>query len=430
MIASSIISAVTCINSRYATVIAQQGKESGLNKRLQQGLGWLDSAESEVERQSAVADFDAFLNSAPEPGQGARWRVASYWPLLAGINGVLAMNALMLWPSRSGVHLLIFIMTLVLLPSVLVLWTALAGLIGLRAPWWRRLLTQHNDPAINLWCCRQALLAQAAFVGSALLWLWLMLVSRQMIFYWSTSIEWVSQRVDTFFQFLSLGVIAAPRALVISASEAGAITGWETALLSYAAYWGGWLSQLMVLWVLIPAFLLAGLCHWRMQRILPRWPDYNAQLRRYYQRLKQDPLHFAALEPNQPDSSLAMLKMTPLKQPLTEPGFGWLQAGDSLPEGSVSLGYGGHKEDEQTVRSRGGELHFWYCDVEQVATGDLADLIQLHSQQCDHPNLVLGVSNPEPPQLNDLVRGWQTFIERQHLRVKLKLVQPKEPADG
>ncbi|WP_111643088.1 DUF2868 domain-containing protein [Marinimicrobium alkaliphilum] len=377
-----------------------------------------------------MANFDAFLSKAPESRLGARWQVARFWPLMAGFNGVLAMNALMLWPSRSGVHLLIFIMTLVLLPFLLMLWTALAGLIGGRAPWWRWLVTQHRDPAINLWSCRQALLAQASFVGSALVWLWLMLISRQMVFYWSTSIEWVSQRVDSLFQVLSLGVITAPRALVISASEAGAITGWETALLSHAAYWGAWLSQVMLLWVIAPALILAGLCHWRMRRTLAHWPDHNAQLRRYYHSLKQDPLRYTALEPAQPDASLSANKLAIARHPLTEPGFGWLQPEGYLPAGSVYLGRGGHKADEQSVRNEGGVLKHWYCRVDQVATGDLADLIQLHSQQCDHPTLILCVPDPEPSELNNLLRSWQTFVERQQLRVHLTVVQPEVQKHG
>lgn len=407
-----------------------KNKEPSLNKRLQQGLGWLDMPSEEVESRPTVNNFDAFLSNAPAPRFGVRWQVARFWPMVASVNGVLAMNALMLWPSRSGVHLLIFLLTLVLLPFLLVLWTALAGLIGGRAPWWRWLVTQHRDPAINLWSCRQALLAQASFVGSALVWLWLMLISRQMIFYWSTSIEWVSQRVDALFQVLSLGVIAAPRALVISASEAGAITGWETALLSYAAYWGAWLSQVMLLWVIAPALILAGLCHWRLRRTLAHWPDHNAQLRRYYHSLKEDSLRYTALEPDQPDTSLSMGSPTILQQSLTEPGFGWLQSEGRLPPGSVYLGEGGHSADEQSVRAEGSKLKHWYCNVEQVATGDLADLIQLHSQQCDHPTLVLCVPDAEPSELTSLLRSWQTFVERQRLRVHLTVVQPEVSNNG
>lgn len=410
--------------------IQSEIKESGLNKRLQQGLAWLDMPASEVEHQPTVANFDAFLGNAPSPRMGVRWTLARFWPLVAGINGVLAMNALMLWPSRSGVHILIFIMTLVLLPFVLVLWTGLAGLIGGRAPWWRWLVTHHRDSAINLWSCRQALLAQASFVGAALVWLWLMLISRQMIFYWSTSIDWVSQRVDTLFQALSLGVINAPRVLVISASEAGAITGWETELLTYAAYWGAWLSQIMVLWVVAPALLLAGLCHWRLHRILAHWPDHNAELRRLYHSLKQDPLRYTALEPDQPNVSLSVHYPSIDHHPLTEPGFGWLQPSGSLPAGSVYLGEGEHRTDEQKVRAEGSSLKHWYCGVEQVATGDLADLIQLHCQQCDHPTLVLCLPTREPPQLTSLLGSWQTFVERQRLRVRLKVVRTEALKDG
>ncbi|MHA7880767.1 MAG: DUF2868 domain-containing protein [Saccharospirillum sp.] len=405
-------------------------RSPGVGQRLRQGLGWLEASDEVIERKSAVTEFSDFLDQAPQPKLGLRWTLARIWPLLAAINGVLAMNALMLWPSRSGVHLLVFLLALVVVPFVLVLWTSVSGLIRGSAPWWRWLVSPQRDPLMNLWSCRQALLAQGSFALAALAWMWLMLVSRQVVFYWSTSITWVSQRIDGFFQGLSLGLIDAPRPLVISASEAGAITGWESALLSYSPYWAAWLSQVLVLWVLVPSFVMALVCHGRLRRLLTRWPEHNARLRRVFHHLREDSLHYAALEPNQPDASLADSPLSIERMPLKEPGFGWLNRSLALPSGSVPLGQGGHKADEASVRHSGVGIRLWYCDLNQVATGDLADLIQLHSQQCDHPTVMLLVTDPEPENWRDLMRSWQTFIERQRLRVQLRLVQPEWTSNG
>src|SRR5690606_38700484 len=110
-------------------------------------------------------------------------------PLLALINGVIAMTGLMIWPERSGVHLLLFLMAFLVLPVVMWLWVAIAGFGAGRAPWWRWLVTRYDDPVITLWCLRQSLISHLLFVLSGLAWLWVMLATRQIIFYWATSIE-------------------------------------------------------------------------------------------------------------------------------------------------------------------------------------------------------------------------------------------------
>src|SRR5699024_8116339 len=138
----------------------------------------------------------------------------------------------MLWPQRSGVHILLFLLVFLMMPCLLLCWTAVNGLLLGRSPWWGRLLLGHRDRVIATWCARQSLLLHGLFCAAGLIWLWLVLAMRQVIFYWSTSIATVSERVADLLAALSLSMLAAPDASTVAAAEAGAITGWRTALLA------------------------------------------------------------------------------------------------------------------------------------------------------------------------------------------------------
>src|SRR5690606_37852820 len=104
----------------------------------------------------AVATWADFLHHArlrPEPHR-LIW--ARLWPLLGMLNGILAISGLLVWPDQSGIHLLLFLLTFWLVPVLLMVWTAVAGLALGRTPWWRLLFTPHQDRVIALWFSRQS----------------------------------------------------------------------------------------------------------------------------------------------------------------------------------------------------------------------------------------------------------------------------------
>jgi len=166
---------------------------------LSLGLSWLDAGDSEQVKGPAISSWDQFLQRAENLPSPTRLIWARLWPLLGAVNGVLVLSGLLVWPDHSGVHLLLFLLAFWLMPLLLLVWTALSGLVLGRTPWWRLLITPHRDRVIALWFARQSLLAQGLFCLSGLATLWLMLLTRQVIFYWSTSISAVSDSVASLF---------------------------------------------------------------------------------------------------------------------------------------------------------------------------------------------------------------------------------------
>lgn len=343
-----------------------------------------------------------------------RLRLARLWPLLAGINGVLAMTALYVWPG-GGVHLLGFLALFWALPLLLWVWQ-LVTLFTQRAPWWRPLLTRHQDAVINRWCARQALLAQWLFVAAGLVALWVMLIGREVVFYWSTSIPAVAGWMDSGLALLSLGLIDAPDPLIISASQAGAVSGWQQNLLSYSFYWAAWLTQLLLLWLLLPLSLLMLVQQWRWRAALRRWPQHNLQLRQRLQTAQSKRLSYQALDVAQTAAPLEV-EALPEQQGLpTLAGFVWqVDAARSLPPGCLRLGDSDQRQDAAQVRAHAAELSAWYCPARQVPTGDLADLMQAHRQAGGAPQLYLLAAKSEHLDRQTLALNWRNFVARQGL---------------
>lgn len=381
------------------------------------GLRWLDAGDRPG--GGAVTDWQAFLARARDLPANRRLPWARLWPLVALGNGALACGALLVWPDGSGVHLLLFLLTFWCAPLLMVTWTALSGLVFGRAPWWRRLVTSHRDPVIALWCVRQALLAQGAFCVGGLVWLWLMLATRQVIFYWSTSMPAVSAAVGGFFDILGLGFGASPS---VAAAEAGAITGWQGALLADSGAWAGWLSAVIGLWVLVPLALMLALCRWRLGRALGHWADLNPHLGLYYQRHRQPSVGYRALEPEQPPVESPKQPLPRLDQWPQAPGFTWPGVPPGQPAGCLPLGAEDQQSDETRVSANASALSHWYLAVSTVPTGDLGDLLRLHRERGGNPRLYLLVEGQDTDRLDSLCHSWNAFLDRQGLAIPLVLV--------
>lgn len=406
-----------------------------LNRQFELGLRWLDADDEAVPVPKSGAPahgVESFLHQAESLPPQRRLRWARLWPALAGVNGVLAFSGLMVWPSGSGVHLLVFLLAFWLVPVGLWVWTLLASVGLKRAPWWRGLVTPHVDGVVAVWCGRQALLAQLGFVSAGLLWMWLMLATRQVIFYWSTSIEAVSRRVDDLFRVLSLGVIDAPEPLVVGSAQAGAITGWEQGLLSHSYYWAAWLSQVVVLWVAVPLVLGLGLCHWVLRRRIRRWPRWNRALALRCESALEPVVSFRALQPEQPVTEPLTHRFPVVTAVPTEPGFVWQYGRERRPTGSVLLGSEQYRDDLALIDVWAGRLRFWYIPGHTVPTGDLADLIARHVERGGEPRLCVMVAAEEPvDRLEALKHSWSAFLDRNRLAVPLELVRESEAAhDG
>jgi len=376
-------------------------------------LRWLDA---DPDFQSdPVTDWSAFLQQAQALPSQKRLRLVRYWPVLAAVNGVLAMIGVNVWPS-GGIHLLGFLALFWLLPLVLWAWQSTALLSANRAPWWRPLLTRHQDRVIGLWCARQALLAQLTFTLAALVTLWVMLLGREVVFYWSTSVPAVSGFMDEGLALLTLGWLDAPDPLIISASQAGSVTGWQQSLLDFSYYWAAWLSQVVALWVLLPVFLLLLVFQLRLNTALRNWPQHNHQLRARFQILPGETLHYQALDAA---DSLTTPEVTPLHEQLSvpaEPGFIWqLTASFQTADGCVRLGSVSQREDERLVAEQAQSLSAWYCPAGLVPTGDLADLLQQHRQAGGSPRLYLLARRGELLDPLNLARTWRAFMQRHRL---------------
>ncbi|HLS99774.1 MAG TPA: DUF2868 domain-containing protein [Porticoccaceae bacterium] len=384
------------------------------------GLRWLDAGDA-VAEGARPGDFRDFLARGRDLPASRRLPWARLWPWLAAGNGALACGALLVWPDGSGVHLLLFLLAFWGAPLLMVAWTALAGLALGRAPWWRVLVTRHRDPVIALWCTRQALLAQGGFCLGGLAWLWLMLATRQVIFYWSTSIPAISAAVAGFFDLLGLGLVAPPP---VAAAEAGAITGWQGALLADSGPWAGWLSAVVTLWVLVPVALLWALCQWRLGAALARWPDLNPHLGVRYRRLCQAQVHYRALEAEQPPVEAAGAPLARVGQWPAEPGFTWPGLPPGQPAGCLPLGTGDLQADEARVSANARALSHWYLAAATVPTGDLGDLLRLHGERGGDPRLYLLVAETDARRIDHLSHGWRVFLDRQGLAIPVVLVIP------
>lgn len=390
--------------------------------RFNLGLRWLDVTDQSVPRV-AGCDWNGFLSAAATLPEPRRLWIARLWPLLALLNGPLALSGLMLWPERSGVHLLLFLMVFVLAPLALLLWTGINGLLLGRSPWWRHLLLSHHDRVIALWCARQSLLLHGLFCVAGLGWLWLALATRQVIFYWSTSIAAVSERVAGLFGTLSLGLISVPEPAAVRTAEAGAITGWQGALLADSLAWANWLTQVVALWVLVPWLVLLILCQWRLWRGVAHWPRYNFHLRQHFDQAGEPAIGFRSLRPEQPVVEPAGHLFPVIVGQPERPGFAW-RVSRSLPEGSLLLGERGHAADEAVVRDRGAALTHWYIASHAVPTGDLADLLQLHRDSGGAPelNILVEPADLAADRLDALRHSWGVFLERNRLQLPLRLL--------
>lgn len=397
--------------------------------QLDLGLRWLDAdPDSDLPRQ-AVTDWLAFLRQARHLPPQPRLRLARFWPLLAMFNGFLAITGLNVWPGR-GVPLLGFLALFWLVPVLLWLWQAMS-LLTAAGPWWRALLTPHQDGVIRRWCARQAVLAQLAFVLAALVGLWLMLLGREVVFYWSTSIPAIGQWIDSGLAVLTLGLLDAPDPLIISASQAGAISGWQQSLLSYSYYWALWLTQVVMLWVVLPLVLLWLVQHGLLRRALRHWPEHNRHLRARFQAQTQQRVHYQPLDAADPAPALVSEPLPELSGAPTEPGFGWqLPAGLRLPSGSQRLGQVSQQQDEATIAAQASRLSAWYCPARLVPTGDLADLLQHHRDNGGSPQLYLLADSAQPIERSLLAQNWRTFVARQQLTdLSLRLIWTEWPDD-
>lgn len=402
------------------------------NRQLDLGLRWLDAdTESGELSPGSVSNWSEFLTQAGQLPRRHRLPWLRLWPLLAAINGVLAFSGLMVWPNQSGVHLLVFLMVFWLAPLGLMVWTLAAGLILGRTPWWGYLATGHKDRVIALWCARQSFIAQGVFCISGLFWLWLMLATRQVVFYWSTSIEAVSAYVDDLLRTLTLGLVATPEPLAVSASEVGAITGWEAELLQFSYYWALWLTQIVALWVVVPAIVLVGVAQVLLRRRLAHWPDFNLSLRLRYEQECRPSLAFRSLDPEQSATETLKRELPLLLGIPAEPGFIWQVAnpGD-LPDGSVRLGDADYKADVGQIEAEGRRLERWYIGGQAVPTGDLADLLQHHHNQGMRPKIGILLPAGGSAHIEALQLSWSTFIDRNELPVTAELIAKGEVADN
>ncbi|PTY36259.1 hypothetical protein BGP77_02815 [Saccharospirillum sp. MSK14-1] len=376
-------------------------------------MRWLD-ADPDYPAGPA-SDWLTFLRQANVLPAQVRLRLVRYWPLLAAINGVLSMVGLNVWPA-SGIHLLGFLLLFWLLPVLFWSWQATALLSANRAPWWRPLFTSHRDKVIGLWCSRQAVLAQLSFTLAALATLWAMLFGREVVFYWSTSLPAVSGLMDESLAMLTLGWLDAPDPLIISASQAGAVSGWQQTLLNYSFYWAAWLSQVVALWVLLPLALLLPVFQLRLMTVLKRWPQYNHQLRARFQLSSPSAVHYQALDAAEPVANLAVTPLDEQESEPLEPGFIWQLGRDFKPsQGSLRLGAISQREDEQAVAKQSRTLSVWYCSARSVPTGDLADLLLKHRATGGHPRVYLLARRGDTLEPLNLARNWRAFMERHRL---------------
>jgi len=408
-----------------------------LGQRFNFGLRWLDAASYSGSARAAGAslsppdqDWAGFLASADSLPPPRRQWIARGWPLLALINGPLALSGLMLWPQRSGVHILLCLLVFLLLPCLMLCWTTVNGMVLGRLPWWGRLLLGHRDRVIAAWCARQSLLLHGLFCAAGLIWLWLVLATRQVIFYWSTSIDTVSEQVADLLAALSLGVLAAPDAAAVAAAEAGVITGWRTVLLADSMMWAGWLTQVVALWVLLPCAILLGLCQWRLHRGVRDWPRYNQRLQNCFDErhrlggARQPQLSFRALQPHQPLVETVSVDIAIRDGVPREAGFGW-RVSTHLPPGSEALGEHDHGVDEALIRARGADLTHWYIASHAVPTGDLADLLHEHRRSGATPQLVilLDAAHRSDERLEALRHSWSVFLHRNDLSCPVTLLR-------
>ena len=390
---------------------------------LSLGLSWLDAGDSEQVKGPAISSWDQFLQRAENLPSPTRLIWARLWPLLGAVNGVLVLSGLLVWPDHSGVHLLLFLLAFWLMPLLLLVWTALSGLVLGRTPWWRLLITPHRDRVIALWFARQSLLAQGLFCLSGLATLWLMLLTRQVIFYWSTSISAVSDSVASLFGVLSLGLLAGPQAAHVSAAEAGAITGWESALLADSWLWASWLTQVVGLWVLLPVILLLLVCQWRLRRGLAHWPQWDHRLRLRFEQLSEPALRYRALQPEQPVASTSRRDFPLLARGPESPGFVWQMAPAGLPPGSIPLGESSYQSDQQAIKTHALDIRCWFIAGLAVPTGDLADLLRLHLAAGGRPQLCIFLKGVAPERIDGLKQSWSAFLDRNGLPLELQLVR-------
>lgn len=379
--------------------------------QLSLGLRWLNADEETATSCQGVAGWQDFLSAAELLPAPQRLTIARLWPLLGAVNGVLAMSGLLVWPEGSGVHLLLFLIAFWATPLLLVTWSALSGLVRGRTPWWQSLITPHRDRVIALWFTRQSLLAHGVFCLTGIVWLWLMLLTRQMIFYWSTSIAAVSDTVESLFRALSLGVITPPDSHTIVAAEAGLITGWQSALLADTWLWALWLTQVTALWLLLPIGILLAICQWKLAHILPRWPNWNHRLRLRYEQCRQPVVHYRALQPPQPATLQPSGRFPTVNRLPPEPGFAWQLEHSDLPAGTMRLGSGSYAQDRQAVTEQGQHRDNWYIAVNAVPTGELADLLLMHRSRSRPMRLFLVCESQVPPDRTDTwQQGWRAFL--------------------
>jgi hypothetical protein len=354
-------------------------------------------------------------------GSQLRWFSLLYW--MGAINGVLALSGLMVWPDNSGIHLLIFLMVFWLAPLMVVIWTLINAWWRKRSPWWRHWITAYDDAVIACWCAEQSLKAQALFALAGLGWLWLMLLTRQLIFYWSTSLPAASARVDGLFAALTLAVLDTPEPLAISASQAGSITGWETALLSYSGYWAFWLTQVVLLWIVLPLGLALLINRRVLRRRLAQWPRWNRALHLQFEQQKPDSLHFEALTPENPrtfkasDRDLETIALDP-----SVPVLAWLEPSHlQLPAGSLIAGRDSLSNDEVNIeRHTGQEKPVWVIAADAAPTGDLADLITLSAGTHKEVDLLLyRAAKSGSAARRSQRQSWQGFVSNQELPARL-----------
>ncbi len=391
-------------------------------RQLELGLRWLQAGDEPRVNDAGTASWSEFLARAERLPANRRLRWARLWPATALPGGALALSGLLIWPHGSGIHLLLFLLVFGLMPLGLMLWHGFAGLVLGRGPWWQRLLIGDSDPVLGLWCARQSLLAQGLFWLAGLGWLWLMLATRQVMFYWSTSIPAVSGRVAESLRVLSLGLVEPPAERMIAAAEAGAVTGWRGELLADTTLWAVWLSQVTALWLLPPFVLLLVLCQWRLSRRVRYWPRWNSRLRRLYDQLSEPAVHYRAMQGEEPASTSSARPMVTVSEVPRRAGFAWQTNPADLPPGSLALGDGGFAADAARIRERGSGLDLWYIEARTVPTGDLADLLALHREIGAETRLCLLARDCTDEELRRLRRTWSSFLERQRLDLPVTLV--------
>lgn len=386
------------------------------------GLRWL-RAGSGVHSGPATDDWYEFLASAHTLPAGNRAGLFSWLFWLGAINGILALSGLMVWPDGSGIHMLIFLLVFWLAPVLVLIWTMLNAWWRKRSPWWRHWLCTEDDAVIAAWCAEQSLKAQALFVVAGMAWMWLMLLTRQLIFYWSTSLQGASARVDDLFAVLTLGILDMPEPLAISASQAGSITGWETGLLNFSQYWAVWLTQVTLLWVLVPVCVAMLINRFVLRRRLAQWPRWNRELHQRFEQQRPEALHFESLTPEQPgtySADKADLETATLSP--WEPVLAWQDPlPGKLPAGSVILGRGSLAQDEAEIeRHTEQEEPVWVMSAHAVPTGDLADLMTLSAGSHKEVRALLCSSaEPGSVQRDTERQSWQGFVSVQELPVRL-----------